>query len=222
MYINIIMGKQRGGNGEIQLTPTNIFNFLSFMTPFLLVFFLVMVSVFNMDIKGIIYLGGLLMTSIINIFFMNIIKSDSINNRNPLCGKLNIPFMIGSSADDRYDTPSINAVILSFTMAYLLLPMIFNKQINYVIIITLVSLFIIDTFSQTSNNCTKPTGTMLGSLLGFILGSIYYTVLYHSGNKKLLYFEEFQSNNILCKRPRKQQFKCRVFKNGELVDSTVA
>ena len=45
----------------------------------------------------------------------------------------------------------------------------------------------------------------LGSLVGFVLGAIYYTLIYHSGNKGLLYFEEFQSNNVLCKRPRKNR-----------------
>ena len=222
MYINIIMKKLRGGAPEITLTPSNVFNFFSFMTPFLLVFFLVMISIFNMDIKGIIYLGGILMVSIINIFFMNIVKNVADPNRNPLCGVLNVPFMISSGANERYDSPSINSVILCFTMAYLLLPMIFNKQVNYIVIITLVSLFIIDSFSQITNACSNPAGTLLGSLIGFVLGSIYYSIIYHSGNKNLLYFEEFQSNNVLCKRPRKQQFKCRVYKNGELVDSTVA
>ena len=105
MYINIIMGKQKGGTPEITLTPTNVFNFFSFMTPFLLVFFLVMISIFNMDIKGIIYLSGVLMISIINIFFMNIIKNKANSNRNPVCGVLNVPFVITSGADERYDTP---------------------------------------------------------------------------------------------------------------------
>ena len=216
------MVKQKGGTPGITLSPSNLFNFFSFMTPFLLVFFLVMISIFNMDIKGFIYLGGILMASIINVFFMNIIKNPADPNRNPLCGVLNIPFSSTNVAGERYDSPSMNSLILCFTFAYLLLPMIFNKQINYMVIVTLISLFIIDTFSQLSNKCTNPSGTLLGSLVGFVLGAIYYTLIYHSGNKGLLYFEEFQSNNVICKRPRKQQFKCRVFKNGELVDSTVA
>ena len=93
---------------------------------------------------------------------------------------------------------------------------------NYVVVISLISLFIIDTVSQLSNYCTNAAGTILGALVGFILGSMYYTLIYQTGNKGLLYFEEFQSNNVICKRPRRQQFKCRVFKNGELVSSTVA
>lgn len=214
--------KQKGGAVDLAITPSNIFNFFSFMTPFLLVFFLVMISIFNMEIKGFIYLAGLLMASIINIMCMNIIKNPASNDRNPLCGVLNIPFATQSGAGERYNSPSLNSVVLCFTMAYLLLPMIFNNQMNFMVVIALISLFVIDSISQLTNKCTDAAGTLLGSMLGFVLGAGWYTLLYHSGNKKLLYFEEFQSNKVMCSRPRKQQFKCKVYKNGELVDSTVA
>lgn len=214
--------KQTGGNVDLAITPSNLFNFFSFMTPFLLVFFLVMISIFNMEIKGFIYLAGLLIASLINILCMNIIKSPASSDRNPLCGVLNFPFSSQGDAGERYDSPSLNSVILCFTMAYLLLPMIFNNQMNFMVIIVLISLFVIDTISQLANKCTNGPGTLLGAMLGFVLGAGWYTLLYHSGNRKLLYFEEFQSNNVICSKPRKQQFKCKVFKNGELVDSTVA
>lgn len=214
------MVKQNGGVLQINTTPTNIFNFFSFLTPFLLVFFLIMISLFNSDIKGFIYLGGVLIVSMINMLLVNIIKSDSDKDRNPLCGILNIPFFI--SQNTIYDNPSLNSVILCFTIAYLLLPMIYNNQINYMVIISLLSLLIIDTGSQITNKCTKPSGALLGSLVGFVMGSIYYTLIYYSGNKNLLYFEEFQSNNVICSRPKKQQFKCKVYKNGELINSTIA
>lgn len=215
------MVKQIGGDSEISLTPSNLFNFFSFMTPFLLVFFLVMISVFNLDVKGFIYLGGILMASIINIFLMNIIKDPIQSDRNPLCGILTLPFSISNTANERYDNPSLNAVIICFTISYLLLPMMFNKQMNYAVVVVLFALFIIDVFSQTSNKCTKYAGSILGALVGFVLGAIYYTLIYHSGYKTLLYFEEFQSNNVICKRPKKQQFKCKVWRNGELVNSNV-
>jgi hypothetical protein len=213
------MVKQKGGSNEITLSLSNLFNFFSFLTPFLIVFFLVMISIFNMDIKGFIYLGGILMVSIINKLLMNIIKSPEIENKNPLCGVLSLPF---SSTSDRYNSPSQNSVIICFTFAYLLLPMIFNNQVNYAVIISFISIFIIDSFSQLSNSCTNGAGVILGGLVGIIFGSIFYTLIFHSGYKNLLFFQEFQSNNVICKRPKKQQFKCKVYKNGELVDSTVA
>jgi hypothetical protein len=188
---------QKGGNVDLAITPSNLFNFFSFMTPFLLVFFLIMISIFNMEIKGFIYLAGLLMASIINIICMNIIKNPAIDNRNPLCGVLNIPFASQGAAGERYNSPSLNSLIISFTMAYLLLPMIFNNQINFIVLIVLISLFIIDTISQLTNRCTDTPGALLGGILGFVLGSAWYTLLYHSGNKKLLYFEEFQSNKVI-------------------------
>lgn len=213
------MVKQKGGIDSITLSLSNLFNFFSFLTPFLTVFFLVMVSIFNMDLKGFIYLGGILMVSIINELLMNIVKSPVNDNRNPLCGALSIPF---STANSRYNSPSLNSVIISFTFAYLFLPMIFNNQLNYAVVVAFTSIFIIDTFSQISNKCTNGAGVILGGLVGIIFGSIFYTLIFYSGYKNLLFFQEFQSNNIICKRPKKQQFKCKVYKNGELVDSTVA
>ena len=198
------------------LTLSNYYNFFSFLSPFLLVFFMIMISVFNMEIKGVIYLGGILMASIINALLVNLVKQNKNSDASPLCGLFN-PF-----PNQDYNSPSYNSLLISFTFAYLLRPMIFNKQINYVVIIVILSLLIMEGFCQVFNLCTNVVGTILGSLVGFILGSLYYTGIYHSGYKGLLYFEEFQSNKVICKRPKKQQFKCKVFKNGELVDSTIA
>ena len=44
----------------IQLSITNVFRFISYITPVLLIFFMIMISVFNQDVKGLIYLGGVL------------------------------------------------------------------------------------------------------------------------------------------------------------------
>ena len=43
---------------SIELSATNIFKFASLMTPFLIGFFLILTSIINQDLKGIIYLMG--------------------------------------------------------------------------------------------------------------------------------------------------------------------
>ena len=50
----------------ITLTVGNIFQLISFTGPLILGFFMVIMSVFNQDIRGIIYLAGVLIASIIN------------------------------------------------------------------------------------------------------------------------------------------------------------
>ena len=62
-------------------------------------------------------------------------------------------------------------------------------------------------------------GVLLGTVLGYILGQLWFVLLKSSGNESLLYFNETLSNSTVCSIPKKQTFKCSVFKNGELVET---
>ena len=206
------------GLSGLQFTMTNIFQFGAFISPFLLGFFLVMSSIFNQDIKGFIYLAGVLISTIINILLMNIIRHKSPDDREPICDVINFNiFAIGGT----FDNPSLSSAFIAFTIAYLILPMIYNSQMNYVVLVFLIALFIINTFTKINNKCTDMGGISVGSLIGFILGAFWYSLLTASGNTKLLYFNEFVSNNVVCERPTKQSFKCSVYKNGELIKNNI-
>ena len=52
----------------VEFSATNVFKFLGLLTPFLIIFFLMMSSVINQDIKVIVYLLGTSIASFINIF----------------------------------------------------------------------------------------------------------------------------------------------------------
>ena len=201
----------------IEFTYTNILQFASFISPFILGFFLVMSSIFNQDLKGFVYLAGVLMSSIINILLQNVIRSEMSDTAAPSCRL--IKFNIFTSTP--YNNPNISSSFIAFTMAYLLLPMFYNNQMNYVVLVFLLSLFLIDTVSKIMNNCTNLGGALIGSLVGFILGAIWFSFFFSTGNNSLLYFNEFISNNVVCNRPSKQSFKCSVYKNGRLIDSNI-
>ena len=81
-------------------------------------------------------------------------------------------------------------------------------------------MFAIDASAKVTNKCTTVGGVIIGALVGFLLGALWYTVFHMVGADNLLYFEETQSNGIRCERPDKQTFKCSVYKNGQLVNST--
>lgn len=196
----------------IDLTITNLFQFVSALTPLLLIFFMVMISIFNQDLKGLVYLAGILIVSVINIFLLNIIKNKRDETSSTSCNIFNLPFNM-----TQYNVPSLNSVLISFTMAYLLLPMISSNQMNYVIIAALFSIFIIDGISKIMNKCTTSAGVIFGLLTGFLTGSLWYTIFHSTGYNSLLYFDEVISNKVYCSRPKKQTFKCAVYKNGELI-----
>ena len=70
--------------------------------------------------------------------------------------------------------------------------------------------------------CANGTGLFMGSVIGALLAAVMVGILSLSDNKSLLFYNELVSNNVICKKPSKQKFKCSVYKNGELVSSSVA
>ena len=178
-------------------------------------FFLIMSSLFNQNLKGLVYLAGVLLSNILNIFLMNQIGSEKFSDAAMSCEFISLPFM------GKFNSPAPSSLFIAFTLAYLVLPMKYNNQINYVILAALLCLLLLDGITKVSKRCTTAGGTFLGTLVGFLLGVIWYTLFHTSGYDSLLYFDELQSNNVVCSRPSKQSFKCSVYKNGQLVSSNI-
>jgi hypothetical protein len=196
---------------SLNLSITNITGIISIMSPILISFFLIMSSLFNQDIKGIIFIMGAMMAMVINVVIMNLIKQSRNVNEAFACNIFDIPFMT------KYNSPSPSSVFISFSMVYILLPMLVNSNINIPIIIFFISLLLIDSYSKVLKRCTNFLGSFMGIALGSILGAVWYSIFKSTDNSALLYFDELKSNTSICNKPSRQTFKCRVFKNGELL-----
>ena len=191
----------------------NIFELFSVVSPLLLVFFIVMLSFFNQDIKGFIYLAGILVSSALSYLMAHTIQDEPNPEKTVLCTILDI---------EDFATPVISNVIIAFTATYLLLPMRFNNNMNYPVILALLCLFGLDAYTKVANKCTRVAGSLFSGLIGGILGIIWFGLFYMTGNESLLYFDTYSSNRVFCEKPSQQKFKCRVYKNGELISSNVA
>lgn len=199
----------------IKLTFNNALQLTSLISPIFIVFFLVMISIVNQNIKGLIYLAGVLMTSVMNVFLMNLLKIP-VHEDSPLtCNLVELPFL------NEYSSPAPSCVVLAFTMVYLLQPLFMNHGIfsNVPLVLALTSLLGLDIMTKIFNKCTTPTGAFAGTTFGMFCGIIWYNLFKISGYDSLLYFDELDSNNVHCSRPSKQTFKCSVYKNGQLLSS---
>lgn len=194
----------------MQLTITNLIQFFGSLTPIMVSFFLLSASILNKDIKGLIYMAGVLFAFVLNVVFMNVIKVPHAPDRSMACSLVDIPFA------NSYSVPSWNSVFMAFTFAYMCLPMFNTGVMNYGVIVALLVLFGLDAVTKLTNKCTGGLGVFAGALIGLILGGIWYSIIKMSGNPHLLYFEEL-SNGETCSRPSKQTFKCAVYKNGKLI-----
>jgi hypothetical protein len=198
----------------LTLEPKNIVQVISAILPFLITFYLVMSSVINADIKAIIYLLGILGAIFISGLFANVIKSHRSPYAPLFCEMFKLPFY-----NTQYHIPALNSVILGFTLSYLTIPMRYTNQFNPLLFGFLLVLLLIDGITRVLWLCTTWAGVIFGALIGALLGMAYFSLLHNSGANNLLYFSDSVSNKAVCSRPKKQQFKCNVYKNGELVQS---
>ena len=60
----------------------------------------------------------------------------------------------------------------------------------------------------------------MGAIVGFVFAAGWYAVFEAAGLSSLMYFNEINSNRVLCKKPSKSTFKCAVYKNGQLVSTS--
>jgi len=118
--------------------------------------------------------------------------------------------------------------ILSFTMMYFITPMIMISRqhninvINYGVLAFFIAYICEDLFIKNSLFCIPGVFSKLviGNILaGLFLGALISGIIMYgtAGLKNYLFINEISNNKDVCTMPSKQQFKCRVFKDGTLV-----
>lgn len=202
--------------GELQdtvrLSYPTLFTFLSLISPYVLVLLLLLNSIINSNIKGLIYLFG-----VIILFFVVLLFQSSIN----VTGNTYTPpafCRLFSSKVPYFSIPSFNSALIMFTFVYVLIPMVINNAMNIPFLCVLLILFGVDSGIRSQNKCTTPVGIIFGTVIGIVIAVMWYLII--NGNApSLLYYDDLISNKVACSRPTKQQFKCSVYKNGELLQS---
>ena len=188
---------------------TFILQLLTVSTPYFIVFFFIFVSIINSNIKGFIYVIGLIFVYLI----INIFKFST--NNPPLEGACL------QLSEYHTDNPAFVSGLYSYTIIYMLLPMIFNNTFNILFIIFLFIFFTIDiVVRKITFKCLNFFDIFQGVLFGVLIGGIWSYVLKVSGNKELLYYEDILSNKETCTKV-KNNFTCNVYKNGQLLNSVI-
>jgi len=190
----------------------NIFNSLSFYSPLIILTSVFIFSMFTATItKFGWYLLWVFTISCIRFFIYRAVPTQGAP---PLCDTF-IPI------DYTYST-----YILTFTMAYFIMPMLLiSKQnninaLNYGVLAFFISYIVLDLFIKNSLQCIPKifSSIVIGNLLsGLLCGIIVVMIMYGSTLKNYLYINEVNTNKEVCSMPSKQQFKCRVFKDGTLI-----
>ena len=172
------------------------------LAPFILVCILSLTSILYQDFKGIIYIAGLLITSVIAILLGPFFKSP-VQTPNVVCklitltdsGPLsNIPLSIITFT---YTSAYLGYIIFKYKLA--------SQNIPSLVIFPL--LIISDILWQMSNGCSTIFEILGAIIIGIVGGMSWAAIIDSVKNTNLMYFNGI-SNAQSCSRPSVQSFKC--------------
>ena len=216
MNIQLNGGENNMNGGELGirkgLSPSfeNIISIFTLITPLTLCLYFILASVFNQDIKAVIYMSGLLIGTVIAWFpLVYILKKKSFIDESAYCKVINVfPWLAA------YNVPSYSSYFISFTAMYLMIPMIKNDSFNAAIFALMLIILGVDAIVKLRQKCTSFLGIFLGILVGAVWSSIWVSLFMYT-KPDLLYFDMLNGNKAMCSIPSKQAFKCQMYKNGK-------
>ena len=193
----------------ILFQPFNIVVFLSFYSPIILAISVLGMSFVFQNFKGFIYLGFLLGCCVVREYIYKMSGSNPIINDRTICTSIQY---------SKYGNPTFSAFVFAFTIMYLCLPMFTNDAVNFWVFTVMLIYFFLDMFIKMYKGCIVKMGDLfLNVLLGLSSSALLVSLMYAGGSSKYLFFNEISSNKEMCSQPKKQTFKCQVFKDGTLV-----
>jgi hypothetical protein len=196
----------------------NIYNisYLSFrLLPIILPTYFILSSLFSQDVKGLIYLVGLLMACFISIMFGNTLSDwIAIQDETPFPGrdKCNLITLNGTSP---ISNVPLSQAVYSYTFWYIIFIIgkynDFKKNNlwlqNIPTVLFLGGIIIADVFWNFSNGCSSTRGIFVPFVVAGIFGILWAWIIDGSGAVNLQYFNGL-SNRTYCTRPSTQNFKC--------------
>ena len=187
----------------IKLSFSNILTLISTLSPTLISFFFLISSILNQNLKGLVYLLGVIVSSVLNIFLLQNTSSfhwskalaKSETQKPVSCGLLSLPYIVPQTS-----VPCTNSIFHSFTLSYLISMMANNNEYNYPLIIFLLLIFGTDIVSRISYKCTNSMGILAGIIIGILYGVCWFFLWSGEKVKHLLYYDELTSNNAKCSK----------------------
>jgi hypothetical protein len=175
------------------------------LAPFILVSFFSLSSLLNQDLKGIIYLAGLLIACFIAVLAGNQLPAHTIDEKNTLvCNVLTL------TENGRISNVPLSMTVFCYTFFYLVYIIgkykLANQNIPTLIVFPLL---IIGEYVWNMNyGCSGNTGLLVAFGIGSVVGTIWSAIIDSTKMTELQYFNGI-SNAAVCSRPSKQIFKCK-------------
>ena len=181
--------------------------------PFILVCFFALSSIIKSDVRGIIFLGILLINCVVvlvfNAFGDSVLHHDPSEEYKAMCNALSI----GNNGQRLSNIP-FNINIISFTFGYLVYLIYKNKQVNsniFSILFFTVLLFSMMVW-EFINGCSSAIGILLAIVIGGGLGVGFCEMFDFMSTKYkiqgLHFFSNVTNDTDVCKMTNEDLFEC--------------
>lgn len=167
------------------------------LSPFIIVIYFVLQSVFNQNLKGLFYVAGVLLACFLN-YIINVMLPQKEN-----------PPLVCSLIDGMPNLP-LSQTILGFTFAYLSYIIIKYKLTNQnsPTFILFPILILADLAWNYTNDCVHPVTLFASLAIGSVFG-ILWGMIIDSVDPELQYFNGIGNRNV-CSRPSSTLYRCRL------------
>lgn len=187
------------------------------MAPFIIVFYFLFQTILNFEIRGFIYIAGLLISCVL-IFFCNPLLSSILTPKSHLTSmnaKCNV-ISLGNEGSFLSEIP-LSIAVYTYTFIYLLMFMIatgdnvnlaLSQNIPTLVIFPLLCAF--ECFWITSNNCiSNPFFMIITSIvLSGSVAALWALLIISLKINKLYYTHNIDMGHV-CDRPSKTLFRCK-------------
>ena len=192
----------------MDLNIINILYMFFRLAPFIIICYFTLQSVLNQDLKGIIYLVGLVVTCGITTVIAatlpeekGLMPSDYSKIR---CTQLTI------GNNQPLSKLPLSQTVLGYTLTYLSYFIgVNNLQTQNITTFILFPIMIIaDIIWSTRNFCSTPKYLLISLIISGIIGFLWAILIESTGMPNLAYISGI-SNKDVCSRPSKSLYKCR-------------
>jgi len=194
----------------MELDLVTLFYMFFRLAPFILVSYFTLASVINQDIKGVIYLVGVIVACFVCIIvgglFFNTNNTDEKSGLANLTTEQCETFTISQQPISKLP---LSIAVLSYTTAYLGFVITkYNIWTSNIPTLVLFPVLIICDFTWNIRfKCFDYWACFVAILIAGVIGAMWASIIDGMGNPDLQYFN-VGSNQQVCSRPSKQLFKC--------------
>lgn len=194
----------------MDLNIVNIFYLIFRLAPFIIVSYFTLQSIFNQDLKGLIYLFGLIVAAVLTILIGNVIPFPntpilSVDKYSKAkCNSLTL------GSDAPISRLPLSQTVFGYTLAYLSYFIGVNNLTtqNIPTFVIFPILILADMFWNVSNDCSSNELLLAALIIGGFVGAIWALIIDSTKIANLSYFSGI-TNKDVCSKPSKQMIRCK-------------